>query len=90
MSFSEAVHNMYRYIFYEFYITEPQTDWQQLTDEKTNYPYYWNTKTNAVVWDMPPEFSQYLLRHKEYEEKVERGLQEGTLDPKQRKSNVNG
>ncbi|KAL4225560.1 Formin binding protein 4 [Mactra antiquata] len=60
---------------------EPKTDWQQLKDESTNYPYYWNTVTNDVVWDMPPEFSQYLLRQKEYEEKVERGLREGTLDP---------
>ncbi|XP_052820814.1 formin-binding protein 4-like [Mya arenaria] len=69
---------------------EPTTDWQQLKDEKTNYPYYWNMHTNAVVWDMPPEFSQYLLRHKEYEEKVERGLREGTLDPKQRPGQQNG
>ncbi|WAR14020.1 FNBP4-like protein [Mya arenaria] len=46
---------------------EPTTDWQQLKDEKTNYPYYWNMHTNAVVWDMPPEFSQYLLRHKDDE-----------------------
>jgi hypothetical protein len=67
-----------------YFVVEPKTDWQQLTDEKTNYPYYWNMVTNAVVWDMPAEFSQYLLRQKEYEEKVERGLREGTLDPEQR------
>ena len=67
---------------------EPKSDWQQLTDEKTNYPYYWNMVTNAVVWDMPPEFSQFLLRQKEYEEKVERGLREGTLDPEQRGKSV--
>jgi len=46
--------------------------------------------TNAVVWDMPAEFSQYLLRQKVYEEKVERGLREGTLDPQQRPGLNNG
>ena len=71
-------------------ILEPKTEWQQLTDEKTNYPYYWHTVTNAVVWDMPAEFSQYLLRQKVYEEKVERGLREGTLDPQQRPGLNNG
>jgi len=44
--------------------------------------------TNAVVWDMPPEFSQFLLLQKDYEEKVERGLREGTLDPAQRQGNI--
>ena len=54
-------------------------------DEKTNYPYYWNTVTNEVVWDMPSEFSKYLILQKEYEEKVEKGLKDGTLDPNRRK-----
>ena len=67
-----------------FYL-EPHTDWQQLMDEKTNYPYYWNTVTNEVVWDMPSEFSKYLILQKEYEEKVEKGLKDGTLDPNRRK-----
>ena len=61
--------------------TEPVSEWQQLMDEKSNYPYYWHTVTNAVVWEMPDEFSRYLLLRKEYEEKVEKGLREGTLDP---------
>lgn len=33
---------------------------------------------------MPSEFQQYLLLHKEYEEKVEKGLREGKLKPEDR------
>jgi len=29
--------------------------WQLCYDETTGYPYYWNTATNAVTWEPPPE-----------------------------------
>ncbi|XP_052268237.1 formin-binding protein 4-like isoform X2 [Dreissena polymorpha] len=74
-------HKHERHLQKEPWPEEPMTDWQQLKDDKTNYPYYWNMTTGEVVWDMPPQFSQYLLLHKEYEERVEKGLREGTLDP---------
>ena len=69
---------------HHFFSVEPKSLWQQLTDEKSNYPYYWNTETNEVVWDMPSEFQQYLILHKEYEEKIEKGLREGKLKPENR------
>eukprot|EP00731_Ephydatia_muelleri_P001077 Em0001g1077a len=33
--------------------------WKKVTDEKSNYPYYWNTKTNQVSWT-PPTDSIYV------------------------------
>jgi polyglutamine-binding protein 1 len=29
-------------------------DWKKVIDEKTNYPYFWNTKTREVTWHLPP------------------------------------
>ena len=31
--------------------------WQQCLDTNTGQPYYWNTASNQVSWDCPPEFS---------------------------------
>ena len=31
--------------------------WQQCVDTNTGQPYYWNTASNQVSWDCPPEFS---------------------------------
>ena len=31
--------------------------WQQCLDTKTGQPYYWNTASNQVRWDCPPDFS---------------------------------
>ena len=31
--------------------------WQQCLDTNTGQPYYWNTTSNQVRWDCPPEFS---------------------------------
>lgn len=45
----------------------PATVWQYCLDEGTQCYYYWNTETNDVTWEIPPGYSQYLLRHKEYE-----------------------
>jgi hypothetical protein len=39
-------------------------------DSGTECYYYWNTKTNAVTWEIPSEYSQYLLQVKEYDEKL--------------------
>lgn len=30
--------------------------WQQCYDHNSGYPYYWNTETNEVTWEMPLKF----------------------------------
>ena len=52
--------------------TAPVTVWHHCQDENTQYYYYWNTVTNEVTWDIPLEYSQYLLQCKEYDEAVVR------------------
>ena len=34
--------------------------WQEIYDENTGYVYYWNVETNAVTWEMPPEYQAYI------------------------------
>ncbi|BFZ03952.1 hypothetical protein BsWGS_06991 [Bradybaena similaris] len=51
---------------------EPVTNWQMVKDENTHYYYYWNIVTNEVTWEIPTEYTQYLLLHREYEEKMAR------------------
>jgi len=46
---------------------EPTTVWQQCLDDDTQCYYYWNYDTNEVTWEIPVEFSQYLLLYQEYE-----------------------
>ncbi|XP_033751337.1 LOW QUALITY PROTEIN: formin-binding protein 4-like [Pecten maximus] len=60
---------------------EPVSVWQQTLDEHTQCFYYWNTITNEVTWEIPAEFTQYLLLRKEYEEKVDRLTKEGRVKP---------
>ena len=60
---------------------EPVTVWQQTLDDNTQHFYYWNTVTNEVTWEIPPEFTQYLLQMKSYEEKVARLTKEGKTKP---------
>lgn len=31
------------------------TAWQQCYDHNSGYPYYWNTETNEVTWEMPAD-----------------------------------
>ncbi|XP_064599857.1 formin-binding protein 4-like [Liolophura sinensis] len=52
------------------YLEEPVTCWQQCLDENTECYYYWHIDTNEVTWDIPPEYTQYLLQFKAFEEKV--------------------
>ncbi|XP_052120621.1 uncharacterized protein LOC113207387 isoform X2 [Frankliniella occidentalis] len=33
--------------------------WQEIYDESTGYPYYWNMNTNEVTWEPPPELVAY-------------------------------
>lgn len=61
--------------------SEPVSVWQQTLDENTQCFYYWNTITNVVTWEIPSEFTQYLLLRKEYEEKVDRLTKEGRVKP---------
>ncbi|KAK6191876.1 hypothetical protein SNE40_003456 [Patella caerulea] len=49
---------------------EPTTLWQICVDENTQYQYYWNTITNEVTWTIPPDYTQYLLQYKLYEEQL--------------------
>ena len=39
-------------------------------DETSQYYYYWNTLTNEVTWEIPSEYTQYLLLHREYTERI--------------------
>jgi len=55
---------------------EPMTVWQQCLDDETQCYYYWNYDTNEVTWDIPAEFSQYLLLYQEYEQAQARYEQE--------------
>ena len=50
--------------------------WQQCLDDDTQCYYYWNYETNEVTWEIPPEFSQYLLLYQEYEQLLARYDQE--------------
>ncbi|XP_074659933.1 uncharacterized protein LOC141912557 [Tubulanus polymorphus] len=67
----------------------PTTDWQQCLDEGTECYYFWNVATNEVTWEIPEDYSHYLLKYKEYEEKMfaaqknpeESTSAEGTVDP---------
>jgi hypothetical protein len=34
--------------------------WQECYDENSGYVYYWNMETNAVTWEMPPEYQAYI------------------------------
>ena len=52
------------------YFPEPTTTWQHCLDEGTQHYYYWNTTTNEVTWEIPDEYSKYLLLLKEYEERL--------------------
>ena len=35
--------------------------WKELTDESTNYLYYWNIETNEVSWTLPECLSKSTL-----------------------------
>ena len=50
-----------------FACAEPTAVWQQCLDDDTQCYYYWNYETNEVTWEIPAEFSQYLLQYQEYE-----------------------
>ncbi|XP_061173582.1 formin-binding protein 4-like isoform X2 [Saccostrea echinata] len=60
---------------------EPTTVWQQTLDENTSFHYYWNTVTNEVTWEIPPDYTRYLLQYKDYEEKVAKLQKEGKVKP---------
>lgn len=49
---------------------EPLSEWQIVQDEATQYYYYWHMVTNEVTWEIPPGYTQFLLRYKEYEERI--------------------
>lgn len=65
---------------------EPTTEWQQCYDENTQHCYYWNINTNEVTWEIPAEFTQYLLLYREYEEKITKLMKEGKTKPKKKKT----
>lgn len=68
------------------FLTEPTTEWQQCYDENTQHCYYWNINTNEVTWEIPAEFTQYLLLYREYEEKITKLMKEGKTKPKKKKT----
>lgn len=36
------------------------TNWTQCIDQSTGHPYYWNTLTKDVTWEMPAEYETFL------------------------------
>ncbi|XP_067935888.1 uncharacterized protein [Watersipora subatra] len=54
-------------------VVEPTTSWQHFLDENTKHYYYWNSETNAVTWNLPQDYSEYLVRLKLYHEAVAAG-----------------
>lgn len=43
---------------------EPASVWDKCYDEESGYHYYWNTKTDEVTWDMPPDYKPSKLKTK--------------------------
>ncbi|XP_017777003.1 PREDICTED: formin-binding protein 4-like [Nicrophorus vespilloides] len=41
-----------------------ETSWQECFDDQSGCPYYWNINTNAVTWEMPLEFKEWLEANK--------------------------
>lgn len=39
------------------------TDWTQCIDQSTGHPYYWNTCTKEVTWEMPAEYDKFLKQN---------------------------
>lgn len=35
-------------------------DWTQCFDKNTGHPYYWNTLSKEVTWEMPAEYQTFL------------------------------
>ena len=65
---------------------EPVTPWSMVQDEGTQYYYYWNYLTNEVTWEIPTEYTQYLLLHREYTERIAKFTPEQIQRHKERKS----
>ncbi|XP_037040805.1 formin-binding protein 4-like [Bradysia coprophila] len=40
--------------------TTVTTNWTQCIDQGTGHPYYWNTLTKDVTWEMPAEYEKFL------------------------------
>lgn len=41
------------------------TDWTQCFDKITGHPYYWNTISKEVTWEIPTEYQGYLDSQKQ-------------------------
>lgn len=46
--------------FSDKYSGQFNTSWTKCFDKKTGHPYYWNTDSREVTWDVPAEYSKYL------------------------------
>ena len=55
-------------------------------DEGTQYYYYWNYLTNQVTWEIPTEYTQFLLLHREYTERIAKYTPEQIQKHKEKKS----
>lgn len=54
-------------MFFFASLPAPVTPWQHCLDDATQCYYYWHSETNAVTWEIPAEYSQYLLRTQQHE-----------------------
>ena len=43
-----------------------ETPWNELFDEKTGNPYYWNSETNETTWEMPPELDEICKAEEQF------------------------
>ncbi|GJQ74386.1 hypothetical protein Trydic_g21260 [Trypoxylus dichotomus] len=39
-------------------IAPPKSVWEECYDEKSGFTYYWNTQTDDVTWDVPPDYKK--------------------------------
>merc|ERR1711874_770638 len=70
---------------------EPVSQWQMVQDEASQYYYYWHTVTNQVTWEIPAEYTQFLLQHRQYRERMAKFSAQQLLqlrDKKASKSNA--
>ncbi|XP_076451141.1 uncharacterized protein LOC143287018 [Babylonia areolata] len=69
---------------------EPVSEWQMVQDEATGYYYYWNMVTGEVTWEIPAGYTQFLLLHKEYQERLAAIPKDRLLRMKERKRQGEG
>mmetsp|Transcript_12896 Transcript_12896/g.15404 ORF Transcript_12896/g.15404 Transcript_12896/m.15404 type:complete len:434 (-) Transcript_12896:197-1498(-) len=61
------------------FIETPGSVWRQVYDPSTGHVYYWNTVTDHIQWDQPPDH-KYHQHHPNYRVDHQRGNSFGSFD----------